>query len=363
VTGPPQAVPSANAPEAARQEKVRAPGLAGASWPVLLLVTAGISSVLSGLVRAAMFGSDTDPSKTSPAYLGVTYALSFAVTLVLGRWARGRQREALRRGYTPQPVLGSAFGVAVLAAVLLGIPMQGTDAGGQSFDYSQKFKERVYVVVATRDGSERLLMLTTAPVGDSLDLPDGTGGTVTVEVVSTAGPFKTPADVCSGGQVSINGAKVTAFGWEGLSWDCTLYKEKTKRGLGAVVFGVIGLALIGMGVSAGSVVAVGVGIASGAYAAWIWFHGAPKPINVDRMVQQMVQNSKQVKAAQQAATDLESAMRGHMSEKDLREAADFTEQYLVKLTEQQKADFYRSQGIPVESLLKQVKDLKTLKDW
>jgi hypothetical protein len=352
-----------------REQKVRAPGLAGASWPVLLLVTAGISSVLSGLVRAAMFGSQADPSKTSPAYLGVTYALSFAVTLGLGRFTRSRQREALRRAYVPAApgaTFGSAFGLALLAALALGLgaPHQSTDAGGQSFDYGKKFKERVYVVVAERDGSERLLMLTTAPVGDYLDLPDGTGGTVTVKVVSTAGPFKTPGDVCSGASsITINGDKVTSFGWEGLSWDCKLYKEKGRRTVGSIIFGALGLALIGIGLSAGSAFTVGVGIASGAYAAWIWFRGAPKPINVDRMVKQMVENSKQVKAAQQAATDLESAMRGHMSEKDLREAADFTEQYLVKLTEQQKADFYKSQGIPVESLLKQVKDLKALKDW
>ena len=122
------------------------------------------------------------------------------------------------------------------------------------------------------------------------------------------------------------------------------------------------MVLIGVGAGAGSVVTVGLGIGSAAAAAWIWLHGAPKPRNVNYLLEQMIKNSKEVRSAEQAARNLESASRGHMSEKDLREAADFTEQYLVRMTEQEKADFYRSQGVPVQSLVSQLKEIRSIKD-
>lgn len=363
-------------------QQAKAPGLAGAAWPVVALVVVGLSSIATGILRVALFGSDAERSDTSTLYLVLTYGLSFATTMAVTAWIRSRRRHALgaslTRAYLGGTVLHGLLLVLASATMLGSIAVDhptrlgATAARAASprqasggFDYTTKFKEPAYVVVAKFEGRERVVMMAEEPKGDTFTEADGQGGSLTLEVISTKGPFATPAAVCSATSgLTINGNEtVTSFGWQDVYWDCKNFKEQQKRTIATVVFGVLGVVLIGVGAGAGSVVTVGLGIGSAAAAAWVWLHGAPKPRNVNYLLDQMIKNSKQVRSAEQAARNLESASMGHMSEKDLREAADFTEQYLVRMTEQQKADFYRSQGVPVQSLMSQLKEIKTIKDW
>lgn len=365
----------------ALDEGAKAPGLAGAAWPVVLLVIVGLSSIGTGIVRVVLFGSDAERGDSSPLYLVLTYALSFATTLAITTWIRSRRRRALGASLTRAYLSGAArhglallvASAAVLGPISIGRPAAAALAAGRSatptqasggFDYTTKFKEPVYVVVAKFEGRERVVMMAEEPKGDTFTEADGQGGSLTLEVISTKGPFGTPAEVCTASAgLTINGNEtITSFGWQNIYWDCKNFKEQQKRTISTVVFGVLGVVLIGVGAGAGSVVTVGLGIGSAAAAAWIWLHGAPKPRNVNYLLEQMIKNSKEVRSAEQAARNLESASRGHMSEKDLREAADFTEQYLVRMTEQEKADFYRSQGVPVQSLVSQLKEIRSIKD-